>query len=413
MSEKRRRTARRGNGEGSIFRRKDRNGKPGLWAATISVGYDERGKRKRMTIYGQTKGEVQEKLTKLQSKKIDGTLTEPSRMTVGQFLDHWMESDARQRIRETTFVGYSDLIRIHIKPNIGGMRLTKLSVVNIQQLYSAMERDGRSARQRQYVHAVLRRALSRAKFWGMIAVNPCELVERPSVAKKEMKFLDADQSQAFLKAAESDRLYALYVLALSTGLRQGELFGLRWDDIDLDGGRLTVVRSLVEIRGKHSFGEPKSRKGRRSLHVSPKAISALHDHRRRMMIEGNAGSPVIFCSREGGLLRKGNVIRRSFRSIIKRANAAAKKEAMSRGSQPALLPAIRFHDLRHSHATALLRAGVHPKTMQERLGHATIGQTLDTYSHSVPSLDRGAADLIDSILFTPPEEDDSQKITAV
>jgi integrase len=195
----------------------------------------------------------------------------------------------------------------------------------------------------------------------------------------------------------------MYVLAAHTGLRQGEIFALRWCDVDLETARVTVRRNLVERKGHLSIGEPKSVKSRRTVALPSIVVQALHQHRRDMLAEGNAGADHIFVSPAGKWLRKSNVHRKSFTPIVTRANKAASEEAEKAGTTPALLPPISFHSLRHSHASALLLAGEHPKVVQERLGHSAIAITMDTYSHLVESMDRSAADKIDRLFAVKAE----------
>jgi integrase len=191
--------------------------------------------------------------------------------------------------------------------------------------------------------------------------------------------------QALLTAARGDRFYALYVLALTTGMRQGELLALQWRDVDLDAATIAVQRSLSEVNGELHHNEPKTASGRRSITLPTMAVQALRSHRAAMLAEGHsAADRPVFCDTIGGWMRKQNLVRRSFRPLLIAAN----------------LPTIRFHDLRHTAATMLLEAKEHAKVVQERLGHSTISITLDTYSHVSPSMQRGAADKLDAIFST-------------
>lgn len=369
---------RRGSGEGSIFQRGD-----GLWTATLNIGYDEKGKRRRRTVYGKSKKVVQEKLTRLQADSLSGTLTAASRDSVADYLDRWLKDAVKPSTRDATYRCYEGIVRNHINPRIGGVTLTKLTPLHIQGLYSSMERDGVSARVRELTHAVLRRALNQGVKWGNLARNVCTAVEKPKVQKKAMQVLRPEEAGRFLAASKSDRLHALYVLALGTGLRQGELLGLHWTHVDLRAGTLSVVQTLLENNGELKLGEPKSAKGRRLVHLPAMAIEALREHRKLMLAEGHPG-PWVFCDTEGGPLRKSNLLRRSFKPILKEAK----------------LPEIRFHDLRHTAATLLLAEGVHPKVVQERLGHSQISLTLDTYSHVLPSMQQEAAAKLDRLFAT-------------
>lgn len=367
---------RRNRGEGSIYRRSD-----GQWCATITVGYTDTGKRKRRTVYGTTKGAVQEKLLALQSAAATGVLTEPTQLTLARFLDRWLSDVQKPNIRRGTHARYASLIKIHIVPNVGGMRLSKVQPIVVQNLYSRLAKNGASGRTCELVHAVLHKAFNQAVHWKYLTRNPCDAVQRPKPRKKAIHYYSAEEVGRFLDAAKKDRLAALYVLAITTGLRQGELFGLKWRDVDWNKGAIAVRRTIEDVGGKLTVGEPKTDKGRRRVDLPQLAVTALKDHRKRMFNEGNAGDWV-FCDTSGGLLRRSNVIRRSYEPTIKRAK----------------IPRIKFHDLRHTAATLLLLQGVHPKVVQERLGHATIAITLDTYSHVLPSLQQEAAAKLDELL---------------
>lgn len=366
---------RRGSGEGSIFQRSD-----GIWTATLNIGYDSQGKRKRRTVYGKTKAEVRDKLIKLQSDAQNGLLVDPNRKTIGQFLEAWLEGVARPSIRPSTYVRYERIIRLYINPYLGGVTLTKLTPPQVQSAYATMERDGLSSSKRESAHTILRMALDQALKWGLVARNVCTAVQKPRVKKKAFQVLSPEEAQRFLEAAEEDRLYALYVLAVTTGLRQGEMLALRWQDVDLKAGTVSVRHTLVDLNGKLELGEPKTAKGKRSVVLPAMATQALRDHRKTMLAEGNYGEWV-FCDTTGGLMRKSNFVRRSFKPILKKAK----------------VPEVRFHDLRHTAATMLLSEGVHPKVVQEILGHSQISVTLDTYSHVLPSMQVEAAAKVDNL----------------
>jgi integrase len=363
---------RRGRGEGAIYFREDRQ----LWACTISLGYDGEGKRKRRTLYGKSKNDVREKLVRLQTGA--EVLVNPKTFTLQQFLDRWLEDVVRPTRAPCTYRSYEQVVRCHINRHLGGVRVSQLQPVQVQGLYSEMERGGASARLRQLSHAVLHRAMAQALKWGVIASNPCAAVDRPRVARKEMRTLTPEQTHLLLVTARPHRLWALFVMAAGTGMRQGELFALRWDDLDLDGGTVLVQQTLEEIDGKFRLKEPKSAAGRRRIVLPAFAVEALREHRKRMLAEGHVSGPV-FCDRRGGWLRKSNFTRQIYKPLLKRAG----------------LPDVRFHDLRHGHATLMLSLGEHPKVVQERLGHAQISLTLDTYSHVLPSVQKEAAANLD------------------
>jgi integrase len=374
---KQRKTRRRGNGEGSIYKRPD-----GRWSATITTSYGDGGKRKRKTVYGKSMKEVQTALTKLQADKRSNSLCDASRETVTQFLDRWLKDSARLKVQATTLEGYTSIVATHIAPRIGGVRLDKLTAAHVQWLQSDLESAGASPRTRQMVHAVLRRALNVAMKWSLVPRNVCHAIDPPKVGKRDMRPLSAQEADTLIANAESHRLAALFVVAINTGMRQGELFGLHWDAVDLEGRTLSVKQSLKSLKGGCKLGTPKTSKSRRRIDLGREVVAALHEHRKKMMAEGHAASPWVFCDRKGGHLRKSNFIRQIFKPLLKRAG----------------LPDIRFHDLRHTAATLMLSENINPKVVQERLGHSTIAQTMDTYSHVLPSMSRNAADVLDDVL---------------
>jgi integrase len=366
---------RRGRNEGSVYQRKS----DGIWIASLSCGYDANGRRQRRISCGATKAEALEKLRSLVNSGA-GPISDAERLTVAEYLARWLESTARPRIQPKTHLRYEQLIRLRICPHIGGVKLGKLMPLHIEQLFSTLEREGVSARGRQMVGTMLHTAMRDAARLRLIAFNPARDIAKPRPAKKKMQVYDAGQTAAFLAAAEKDRLYAMYVLAVDSGMRQGELFALQWPDIDFDTGSVQVQRSLEEINGHLRVKETKSASGRRRIDLSAFTLAALHEHRKRMLAEGNAGGPV-FCDHQGGYLRKGNVLRRSFWPALDRAG----------------LPRIRFHDLRHTCATLLLLSDVNVKVVSERLGHADIQLTLTTYTHVLPTMQKAAAAKMDGI----------------
>lgn len=368
---------RRGNGEGSIYKRKS----DGKWVGDFTVGW--RGlKRIRKVVLGDTRQEVRDKIAALQTSKAAGTLADSGGITVTQYLDHWLENIARPAIRATSYVSYKGIVGKHLKPHLGRHRLDKLSPVHIQTMQGDLERDGKKPRLRQLIHATLRRALNVALKQGLITRNVCDLVDSPKVEKITMKTMTAEQAQTLLKETEGTPEHALFVLAISCGLRQGELFGLHWEDIDLDSGRLSVRRTLIECSGVFQLGPPKSRSSIRSLRLPEIAVAALQDHRAIQADANLAENEFVFSDSEGGPLRKSNFTKRVYKPLLERTG----------------LQGFRFHDLRHTSATLLLARGVHPKIVQSRLGHSQISLTLDTYSHVLPSMDEDAASQVDDVL---------------
>ncbi len=371
---------RRGRGEGSIFRRKD-----GTWCAVLTAGYDANGKRRRCYTYGPTKTVVLEQLTRLRSDALSGTLGDAQRLTVAPFLTRWLEDACKPAVRATTHRLYEGLIRLHIVPHIGGVALARLTPVHVQGLLSAMEKAGASPKLRLLVYGVLHRAFRQAVQWGMVPRNVCEAVARPRAPRPTMHTFNADQVRQLLTAARGDRLEALYVLAVTTGMRQGELLGLQWEDVDLDHGTVQIRHQLQEVAGQLALVEPKTARSRRQVDLPALAVVALLEHRECMRAQRRSiGEGYVFTDSEGGPIRKSNLRRRSFDPLLTRAK----------------LPSLRFHDLRHTAATLHLQSGTHPKIVQEMLGHSTVSMTLEVYSHTTPTMQREAAAKLDRLLAT-------------
>jgi integrase len=312
---------------------------------------------------------------------LDGSTVEPHGPRLAEFLERWLEEVSKPKIRESTYKLYEGVIRIHVNPRLGGIRLSKLKAVQVQMMYSDMQGDGVSARMQQLAHARLFSALKKAARWRLISYNIMLDVDRPSAPRKPSQVLSPDDVARLFAAAVGTRLEALFVLAITTGMRQGELLGLKWEDIDLTSGTIFVQRQLQEVAGRLALVEPKTNAGRRRVALPQIAVATLIAHRNRMLAAG-ALAALVFCDSHGSPLRKSNLRRKTFEPLLRKAG----------------LPHIRFHDLRHTAATLLLREDVHPKVVQERLGHTRIAITLDVYSHAVPSMQRDAVDKLDRLL---------------
>lgn len=364
--------ARRGRGEGSIRERK-----PGLWSGDVSLGSGADGKRMRRTVYGATKAEVMKKMREVMATSAVGKIA-PEKITLGGFLDRWITDYVTPNLRATTLDSYARLVRLHIKPRVGHMLLTKVTPPILQGLYAAVP----TPRLRELVHAVMHSALKQAVRWRLLEHNPVDSVDKPRGHRRELTVWNEQEALRFLAAIDGDRLEAFYVLALSAGLRLGELLGLHEIDVDLARASVAVRRQLVEIAGKLTLEDVKTRSSRRSVALPDVAVSALREHRRRKAEEGHATAAYVFVDTEGGPLRRSNLRRRSWAPLLERAG----------------VPEIRIHDLRHTSATLLLAQGVHPKVAQERLGHSRIATTMDNYSHVMPNMQREAAAELDAVL---------------
>lgn len=302
------------------------------------------------------------------------------RQKLGHYLERWLREVAEPTVRPSTYIRYKELLTGHVTPTLGHLPLAKLNPQDLNGLYGELSQH-LAPRTVGHVHRVLHRALRDALHWGLVARNVCDAVSPPKVPRREIQVLTPEQARSLLDAAEGDVLEAVYVLALTTGLRQGELLALKWSDFDADAGRLTVQRTVRWITGRGVVeGEPKSDRSRRNLSLAPMAVTALKDHRARQAEQRMRAVfwddlDLIFANEVGRHIEATNLMRRSFRPLLEEAG----------------LPRIRFHDLRHTAATLLLMQGVHVKVVSEMLGHSSVSLTLDVYSHVLPSMQSDAA----------------------
>lgn len=355
--------------------------------ARVDLGY-QNGRRKRKDYYGRTRREVLEKLASAQRALKDGLPVTSDRQKLGQFLERWLEDVARPSVRPRTYIRYRELLALHVLPTLSNRPLARLAPQDLHTLYRRKLQDGLSPGTVRKIHSALHRPLRDAVRWGLVGRNVCDAVTPPKLQTHEIKTLSPDKARQLLVATEGDPLEALYVLAITAGLRQGELLGLKWQDVDLDAGRLEVRRTIARVNGQGFLeSEPKSARSRRGISLAPMATEALRDHRarqlqRRLLALAWEDNDFIFPNEVGRPIEAQNLVRRSFYPLLERAG----------------LPRMRFHDLRHTAATLLLVQGVHPKIVQEILGHSTISLTLDTYSHVIPGLQEEAAKKMEALL---------------
>jgi integrase len=371
---------RRGNGEGTITRRKD-----GRWEGKYTV-YTAEGPKRR-ALYGKTRKEVADKLTKALADRASGYTFDAENMTAGEYLDRWLNDSDRDSVRTSTYERHEQIVRLHLKPVLGHVKLAKLTPAHVQGLYRDKLDSGLSPATVQKIHSVLHKALAQALKWNMIARNAADAVKAPRPVPEEMRPLSPDEARKLIEAASGDKLEALYVLAVHTGMRQGELLALKWEDIDLNEGIIHIKRTLARSGGRIALGEPKTKGSRRTVHLTGAAVEALRSHLERQLEDierlGDLyrDHGLVFTSQVGTLINPTNLRRRSFAPLLERAG----------------LPKIRFHDLRHTCATLLLTRNVHPKYVQELLGHATVSITLDTYSHVIPGMGNHTARAMEDV----------------
>jgi integrase len=388
----------RGNGEGSISKRKD-----GRWCAVITNGNDPNtGKPKRVFFYGKTRQEVAEKLNQALHSIGQGTFVEPSRLTVGEWINTWLFEYKKQSLRPTTFQSYEYLTRVHVKPTIGHIILKDLRSEHLQRLYNEKATQGRSdgkgglsPKTVRHIHCVIHEALEQALKNNLVVRNVSKATTLPRQVKKEMKVLTVDEQCKLLNVLGEERLRSAFILALASGVREGELLAIRWQDIDLKEGIINIRQSLKRVKvfdeNKNTksellFQEPKTKAGKRIIPLPASVITELKEHRNRQLQEKLKArliyedNDLVFCTEIGKPIDTNNLIRK-FKALLKKAG----------------MRDINFHALRHTYATRLLEANEHPKVVQEILGHSDISMTLNTYSHVMPEIKKAAAQKLDHL----------------
>lgn len=360
---------RRGNNEGTITKRAD-----GRWEARVTL---HNGTRR--CFYGKTRQDAARKLAEVLRDQDKGLPIVGERQTVAQFLATWLES-MRPTIRLSTWIRYEQLVRLHLIPTLGRLQLSKLTAQQVQALYSTKLQEGLSQTTVRHLHMTLHGALESALRLGLVQRNVCDMVNAPRMRRVEMVTLSPEQARTLLEAARGDRFEAIYTLALTTGMREGELLSLRWRSLDLEQGTLQVRTTIRRTTEGFTVTEAKSARSRRKLLLTPNAVDALRRHReiqlieRAQLAEAWEDNDLVFPNTIGRPVEAGNFLRRHYRPLLKRLG----------------FPPVRFHDLRHTAATLLLLQGIHPKIVSEMLGHASVSITLDLYSHVLPDMQRDA-----------------------
>ena len=375
----------RANGEGSIRKRKD-----GRWEGRYTAGHDpETGKAIYKNVLGRSQAEVKEKLKQAIGEAQTLDITKAGKYTVGEWMEVWFQDYAKIKVRPSSHQTYQGYIQNHIGPNIGDIPLEKLTSLDLQKFYKKLLAQGRvdrveakgqpkglSAKTVRNIHQILSSALKLAQEQRLILSNPAEGCALPRVEHQEMKTLTTVQLASFFREARESGVFELYYLELATGLRRGELLGLKWEDIDLERGDLRVRRQVSRINGEVVEAPLKTKNAYRTLPLAEDTVSVLKEQRRKV---GN--SPWVFPSPNGGPISPDSVLHMLHR-VLKRAG----------------LPKVRFHDLRHTFATLALQNGVDVKTVSGMLGHFSAGFTLDTYAHITSAAQRQAAQTMGSVL---------------
>ncbi len=385
----RRRTAgnnKRASGESSIYRDED-----GRWHGFVSMGKKENGRRDRRHVSGAKRADVVAKVRAIEAKRDAGVIDAAGRApTVGEWLDHWLDNIAARKVRARTLESYRSTVRLHLRPGIGHHRLDRLQPEHLERLYGALSDKGLSPASILRAHRVLSRALRVASQRAKVARNVATLVDPPTVKRPETALpLSAQEARKVMAAAQTHRNAARWTVALAVGLRQSEALALRWSDVDLDNGTLSVRRGLHRISGQGLvYEEPKADRSRRNLALPAQLVDALKAQRAAQLEERIAAGPLwedhdlVFAQPNGRLIERKSDWR-AWKALLRQAGVRE----------------VRLHDGRHTAATLLLSEGVHPRVVMEVLGHAQMRTTTDTYSHVMPALGKDAAERMGRALW--------------
>lgn len=373
---------RRGKNEGGIYRRND-----GTWIGAVTVGY-ENGVQKRRSVSGKTRADVAEKIYQIKADLKSQRFVKPSAILFGDYLDSWINKKRDfQKIKPSTLTNYSQNIENHIKPALGKLRIQKLTPKILNDFYAAklseeikITKDRKKKREAKTVmklHAIIRNALKHAVREGLVSRNVAEDTDKPKPKKHELSVLTEQQLRDLLEHAKTYptpkkpnlNVYPIFFLELYTGLRRGELLGLKWSNVDLDNKTIRITETVLEVGGKLLVETPKTSSSIRTLAISDEVAELLIAHKEKT---GNA--EYVFPSHAGTPIHPRNLLR-IFHALLDKAN----------------LPQVRFHDLRHAYASMLVSKNIHPRVIQHRLGHSDIRTTMNIYSHVLQEVDRDVA----------------------
>ena len=399
-----------------LTKRGQKNGKD-VWTAVLPLprGVDGARRQRRFTFVGNKKDAEKALITELAAIG-NGTFVAPDRTTFGQYLTDWLAS-SRSTFAGKTWERFEGIARVHVIPTLGDVLLQRLTAQHLSKAYAAWRESGLSAQTVIHHHRLLHRVLAQALREGRVRQNVAAIADKPKSTRREMRFLTTEEIARVFAAADGTRFSPLIAIALATGARRGELLGMKWDDVDLARGTVAIRRSLEQTkRGVHEK-TPKSGKSR-VIALTAGAIETLRRHRLAeadaLGIGRIAGSSYVFAAPEGGAWRP-HLVTDGFRDLgrkagivspptRKRSSTRAGRRASAeapRSQEPRRPAEISFHSLRHTCASMLLAQGVHPKVVQEMLGHSSVSITMDLYSHATPTLQSEAAQRLDSVLRLP------------
>lgn len=354
-----------------------------------------------------TKKEAEKKLAELLHQLDTGSFTKPSKTTLGEFLNRWLKDYVTPNLAPKMAEWYTYIVKTHIIPALGNTLLMQLKPEHLQRYYADKLAGGRSdgsgalsPQTVRHCHVTIHYALETAMKWGIIVRNPADAVTPPPIQPKQMQTWNDEELRRFLEAIKKSPYYALFHLLLASGMRRSEALALRWRDVDLTMCQVYVTRSLQHLEdGTFVFKQPKTAKGRRSVALPPATVLVLRDHYEKQsetvarMKATLKDDDLVFCHADGTPLQPGSITH-TWGKLVKRAGVKY----------------IRLHDARHTHASLMLKQGIHPKIVQERLGHASIQITLDTYSHVAPGLQEAAAARFNEVFSAAPEGENAGKI---
>jgi len=359
------------------------------WQITVDLGNGQDGKRRRYfeTVKG-AKKDAQRKLAQLLVNAEKGIVTTTGSSAVAAFLQEWLDGPVKSRCSARTLEVYRTIAKNHIIPSLGAVKLRNLEHAAIQRFYDGDAMQGLSPRSVRHIHGVLKAALKYGVKQGYLGRNPCDLVDTPAAPKKLMRTLTPEELDTLLKAAEGNPYYPLIYTAVSSGLRQGELLALRWRDMNLDLASMSVSRSLSKRHRVCTFKEPKTKKSRRKVDMTPKLALFLKGYRKQQEIvylelgKVCGLDELVFLNLPSGKPLDPYVVSHVFKKIARRAG----------------FEDVRFHDLRHTFASLMLLRGASPKVISEALGHASVAFTMDTYSHIIDGMQQDAMNLLNGVL---------------
>lgn len=379
------------------------------WAVIIELGRDpQTGKRRQKWYAHKTRKEADVHLAQIVSAMQGGAWTPPARILLVDFLEQWVRDYAAGAVGPVTIRNYTEITRKQLTPKLGHVPLAQLSGQAIQGYLSSKLQDGYHPNTVAKHLRVLRQALKHAVKWGLLVRNPAAMADPPKQRRREIPVWDEEQVRVFLaEAKRASRLYPLFLTAIMTGMREGELLGLRWADVDLALGIASVRQTFVRLGRRQLFKEPKTAAARRAIALPPIVVGALRelkaeqDENRKLLSGDYKDYGLVFCQPTGKPLHAHNVVRRDFRRVqeLRALWEDLRRQGVAEEHLPKPLPHITFHDLRHAHASYLARAGVPAKVAQERLGHATPHFTLQVYTHTLAGQQEAAAHAVEALLL--------------